>query len=291
MPVLLITWSAKLSPFVAYRLSRIMAKFLSIFNSNVKRVATLNLQIAFPNHNDDEKKRVLLNVLHQSLYSIFEIARVWCEDLSNLQNRFLTVKGYAILQQLIDEKKPIIVVCPHLGCWEAVGYWLNSIGYSMSILYNPLANKCLDDFMIKVRQKGGNEIVPINNKGVMRIYKDLRQHKIVGILPDQVPKREASRVMAPFFSADAATMTLIHTLIKKTKAVPVFITATREGYSGFNIHIQSGEDMMVDDVQQSVTAMNKRIERMIDIAPEQYQWTYHRYRYNPLIDYKKGRLS
>jgi KDO2-lipid IV(A) lauroyltransferase len=291
LPIAIIRVIALLPPAIAYCISKLLAILVAALKLQLAQTAKLNLRIAYPQLSKSQKNKKLHNSLHQSIYSTYEIAKIWTAPFAKTKKKFLSQNGAEILHELIEAKKPVILLCPHLGCWEAVGYWLNTLGHKMSILYKPMDNQLLDDFMIQARGKAGNEVVPVNAQGIRRIYKDLKENKIVGILPDQAPKEEGSRVMAPFFSADAATMTLIHTLIQKTKATPILITSIREGYHGFHIHIQKGENVINADVKESVTAMNQNIEKLIALAPEQYQWSYRRYRYNPLIDYNKSKIA
>lgn len=283
--VLCVKMAAKLPPKIAYVLAWIIARLLVTFNINITKKIKLNLKIAFPHFNESMMKRLCNRSVHQSVFGVYEIAHVWCCSLATLNKRFLSVHGGAILRQLLDSNTPIILLCPHLGCWEMANYWLNHMDYNVSILYKPMPNEYLDQFMFQARGKGGSDIVQGNRRGIKKIYQDLKNHKMVGILPDQVPQEKSGGVMAPFFSTDAATMTLVHTLIKKTNASPIFISAIREQYKGFHIHIQCGKEIIHADLHQSLLKMNEGIEKMIAIAPEQYQWAYSRYRSNPLVDY------
>ena len=49
--------------------------------------------------------------------------------------------------------------------------------------------------------------------------------------------------------------------------------------SGFDIHVtELSSDILSKDLQLSVDTLNKEMERMINIAPEQYVWGYKRFR-------------
>ena len=53
----------------------------------------------------------------------------------------------------------------------------------------------------------------------------------------------------------------------------------REDLSGFELHVQTlSAEINAKDLQLSVDTLNKEMERMINVAPEQYLWGYKRFR-------------
>jgi len=87
-------------------------------------------------------------------------------------------------------------------------------------------------------------------------------------------------VMAPFFNRQVSTMTLLVRLAKKHQAKVVMLWANRlEKGKGFDLNFEPIElNLDSDDVLEQVTLMNKSIERLIERFPEQYMWTYKRFK-------------
>ena len=53
----------------------------------------------------------------------------------------------------------------------------------------------------------------------------------------------------------------------------------RADNSGFDLHFtELSKDINSKDLQLSVDTLNKEMERMINVAPEQYLWGYKRFR-------------
>ncbi len=53
----------------------------------------------------------------------------------------------------------------------------------------------------------------------------------------------------------------------------------REDLSGYDIYVtELSNDILSKDLQLSVDTLNKEMERMINVAPEQYLWGYKRFR-------------
>lgn len=95
------------------------------------------------------------------------------------------------------------------------------------------------------------------------------------MLPDQAP-REGEGVWAPFFGKPAYTMTLAARLTQ-TGATVIFAYAERLQYgAGYHIKLFSpqGETAAPADI-------NREIERLVRMCPEQYLWGYNRYKGTP----------
>jgi KDO2-lipid IV(A) lauroyltransferase len=109
----------------------------------------------------------------------------------------------------------------------------------------------------------------------------LKEGGIAGILPDQSPGKKKANVFAPFFNIEVRTMTLVNKLIQKTDAKVVTTYAERlpDG-RGFRIVVTEAMPENGDpDPVIGATAMNKSVEKVVRMSPEQYQWEYKRFRH------------
>lgn len=136
--------------------------------------------------------------------------------------------------------------------------------------------------MTRVRSRSGSELVPTDRRGIVRLFTILRGRGVVGILPDQTPRRRggAGAEFAPFFGIPAITMTLSSKLLQKTgaKALVTYAQRLPDG-QGFKMVIrEADEGIYSKDITESLTAMNESVERCIREAPTQYQWEYKRFR-------------
>lgn len=133
--------------------------------------------------------------------------------------------------------------------------------------------------MKAVRSRSGSELVATDRRGIMRLFSILRENGVVGILPDQTPRKEGGD-FAPFFGIPTITMTLASKLIHKTGAKPLITYAQRlPDARGFKIVIREAEPGMASkDMSESLTALNRSVEKCIADVPTQYQWEYKRFR-------------
>jgi KDO2-lipid IV(A) lauroyltransferase len=97
---------------------------------------------------------------------------------------------------------------------------------------------------------------------------------VVGLLPDQTPGA-GEGVWADFFGRPAYTMTLLRRLYEKTGAPVVMVVAERlPAGRGYRLRFRElSAPTLVDEA-----AINRAIEAEIRRCPEQYLWSYYRYK-------------
>jgi KDO2-lipid IV(A) lauroyltransferase len=105
---------------------------------------------------------------------------------------------------------------------------------------------------------------------------------MVGMLPDQ-DSGEGAGVFVPFFGELANTGVLLPRLLARTGAALIFGSAERlPGGRGFHLRFAPASAAThSSDLATAAAALNEDIERMIRARPEQYLWSYRRYRIRP----------
>jgi KDO2-lipid IV(A) lauroyltransferase len=126
------------------------------------------------------------------------------------------------------------------------------------------------------RTRGYGRLAPTSMGGVRQLLKALRNGEAVGLLPDHVPGF-GEGVWAEFFGRPAYTMTLVGKLQKATGCIAILAFARRlpEG-RGYALDL----DVLEDDLTGLVGArrLNAAIEDIVRRCPEQYLWSYNRYK-------------
>ena len=125
-------------------------------------------------------------------------------------------------------------------------------------------------------------MAPTNRTGVSTVLGALKRGEVVGILPDQIPPFEGGR-FTPFFGEPAFTMTLVSKLVQKTQAKVFCGFAKRlPGANGYKVIVEEAmSDIYSKDINKSLLALNKTIEKTILMSIEQYSWEYKRFRLRP----------
>jgi KDO2-lipid IV(A) lauroyltransferase len=102
------------------------------------------------------------------------------------------------------------------------------------------------------------------------------------MLPDQDPG-QGGGVFAPFFGISANSMVLLGRLARKTGAAVFFGYCERlPGTRGYRFHFLPAPAGIDDpDPQVAAAAMNRGVEACVRALPDQYQWSYRRFRNRP----------
>ena len=254
-----------------------IAILLNSYNSSMKRITRINLQLAYPNLSTQQQKIFIKNSLKSQCMTYVESIKCWGMppeyNLALLKN----IYGEQHFTEALANKKGVIVVIAHFGCWELLNAWLNLYSAPM-IMYKPNKNKGIDRFMLEARQRLNATLVPTDENGVRSIFKHLKQGGLTVILPDHLPK-ESGGIYSPFFGQKTLSTTLVSKLASKTQCNIIGLSCIRDEVSGFNVHCSRlSDDILSKDLQTSVDSLNQNLEAMINIAPEQYLWSYKRFR-------------
>jgi len=117
------------------------------------------------------------------------------------------------------------------------------------------------------------------------LLKTLKQGGCTAILPDQEPEPSGG-IYCHFFGQAALSSILVSKLIKQTGALPIMMTAERQGLGkGFKLIIEAcPAGLSSPELPISVQALNDATEALIRPRAQQYQWNYKRFKY-----YEDGR--
>jgi len=285
---LLIEWALKLAALLPFRVAQWIGVVIGWYNwlflTRAARVTKVNLEVCLPELDDEVRKRLAKISLMQTGQTMMETASIWMGNIEKNLSRIKTVTGEHILAEALEQDQGVILILPHLGNWELFNLFYGAHS-TMTALYQPPKGEALHTLIRKVRDRGGNLVVPTTHRGLSQLYRTLKKGGVVTILPDQVP---ANGVYAPFFGVEALTDLLIPRLVKRTGArvVCVYVKRLDRG-NGFEVvyrPVHKGIDS--PDLNNSVLAVNMSIEECVREIPEQYQWEYKRFRDRP-----KGELK
>lgn len=268
---------------VASRISGVVAGCMYALNTHSVQVSRTNVNTCFPDLSDQETEKLVRESLRHMALLFFEFAQLshWHED--KLLGQIATLTGKDQLDAAYASGKGVLLLVPHFGNWELLCAFLGA-HYNFAALYDPPKIPSFEPIILRARQRFKGEMFAIDTGGMRSLLKVIRQGRLVAILPDQVPDRNAG-VYADFFGQPALTMTLIHRLTQKNAPVVLMGSVQRkfseEGLS-YDINIEPlHQDVFNEDPVLSATAMNKGVEQVIKRAPEQYQWEYKRFKRPP----------
>jgi KDO2-lipid IV(A) lauroyltransferase len=214
---------------------------------------------------------------------VAELPWLWCRPADRPLGSMVRWEGVEHLEAALAAQRGLVMLTPHLGCFEVIAQaYAERFGARspITVLYRPSRQPWLRELVAQSRQRPGLLTAPATLAGVRQMIRALRQGGTVGLLPDQVPP-DGMGVWAPFFGREAYTMTLAARLVQQTGAAWLLFRCERlAGGRGYVIHVSAPSQPMpaADDLIGAASAVNHEMETLIRACPEQYLWSYNRYK-------------
>ena len=274
MTKLFLFFCSKLPLKINHLAGSLVGQLIYLINSKARKVASSNIEICFPEMSKVEKRMLVKKSLIETGKNLTESALIWNQSFDENEKYIRNIHG----KQYLEGNNKTILLVPHIGCWEITGRVI-ALTRPVTFLYKPLRKDEQNQYLFKRRNQGNLIMASADKSGVLKLQRALKEGQLIGILPDQDPGEEGT-VMAPFFNKQVSTMTLLVRLAKKHQAKVVMLWANRLNKGrGFDLNFEPIElNLDSDDLLEQVTLMNKSIEGLIERFPEQYMWTYKRFK-------------
>lgn len=271
LPLPLLHLAGSLLGWLAYQLP----------NNSKRRVTFTNLRLCFPDKTEAEYRRLARRSLIETGKLVTESPLLWFGNRQRVMRLVKQVSGEHLLQQARAQQRPVLIAAPHIGNWELVGLYC-SYHYPMTSMYRPQRHPGLDAAIRNGRERYGAHLVPSDTSGIRQMLKSLHKHELVGILPDQSPSK-GTGVFAPFFGVSAYSPVLLPRLAQKTGALTIFCYAERlSAGRGFHLHFLPAPEGVGDaGIDEAVAHVNEGVAACVARLPEQYWWSYKRFRQRP----------
>lgn len=222
-----------------------------------------------------EYKRLLRANIAENGKATAEVAAVWFRPQQEAAAWVRAVHGWDAVERARAAGKGLVLLTPHLGCFEVIAQYL-ALRFPLTALYRPPNYRMLEPAMLQGRTRPQLQLASTDLSGVRTLLKALRRGEAVGILPDQVPGAGEGE-WAPFFGRPAYTMTLASRLAESTGA-SVFLMYARRLASGRGYELTFEPMPPREPGESGARQLNRALETVIGRLPEQYLWSYNRYK-------------
>ncbi|WJG10429.1 LpxL/LpxP family Kdo(2)-lipid IV(A) lauroyl/palmitoleoyl acyltransferase [Aliiglaciecola sp. LCG003] len=240
-------------------------------------VAKRNLELCFPEKSQQQITELLdANVEHAGM-AILETSMGWWWP--NWRVRALSeVEGYEHVQAILDKGKGVLGLAIHnmnleMAC-RVAGLQHPSVAF-----YRKHNNPLMEYMQYRGRARSNKYM--IHKRNVKGLIEALDQQEVCFYLPDQDYGKNRSEFV-PFFAVpEVATTKGTLLFAKEANCETVFIVPlrTKDGYKVKYLpglkSFPSGDDKL------DIARINKAIEEMVEIAPEQYLWMHKRFKTRP----------
>ena len=252
-----------------------IGKIIGPFFRSKKKIK-LNIKRALPKKNEEEINSIIKKMWEN--YGRILSEYMFIKNFRNSNNeKFLTVDGQEILDEIKSSKKPVVFISGHFNNFELMAMQIEKSGIDLAAIYRPLNNIFLNKIMESIRIKSiCRKQIKKGRAGTRDIIELFKKNYSIALMIDQ---RLSESIRLDFFGQGASTTTLPAQISKKfgCKIVPIYIERINGIYFKMKINkpITFDKDTSVEEI---TLKLNKWLEKMILNNPEQWIWSHDRWK-------------
>ncbi len=202
----------------------------------------------------------------------FEAAHLDASDPSVLDWR-LTVGHPERLQEAAARGRGLIIVLPHVGCWEAGAIWTASLGYPLMTVAEVLEPPELFEWFVTTRKRAALTVLPVGGATTTQLLNQLRNGNAIALLADRDVVGDG--LPTPFFGRPTPIPAGPAVLALRSGAAVLPVAIYLEPRGHFHVEILPELDTtrsggLRADVVRLTNDMIRALEVLISARPEQW---------------------
>lgn len=274
-------WLISQLPYpVLLRLGRLAGWLLYLFGRERRVIARRNLELAFPELDEAQRKRLLRENFASMGIAFFEMAMSWWWAKPRLA-RLAKVEGLEHLRQAQQEGQGVILMALHFTTLEIGAALLGQL-HTIDGMYRQHRNAVFDFVQRRGRERHNQDATAVEREDVRTMLKVLRAGRAIWYAPDQDYGRKQS-IFVPLFGIPAATVTATTKFARLGRARVIPFTQERlaDG-SGYHLVIHPPLDNFPGESEEAdCLRINQWVEEQLRALPAQYMWCHRRYKTRP----------
>lgn len=242
-----------------------------------RKVAERNLELAFPDMDDNARQTLLKANLASAGIALFETGMGWWWPDWRVKPMGKVI-GYEHVQAILDKGKGVMGLVIHNMNLEFSCRVMGLVHPSV-VFYRKHNNPLMEYMQYHGRARSNRYM--IHKRGISEMFKALNGGELCLYFPDQDYGPKRCEYVPLFAVKDAATTTGTLLFAGQSNCETVFIVPIRTP-DGYEVRIFPGlEDFPSGDDKEDVARVNRKIEELVMMAPEQYLWMHKRYKTRP----------
>lgn len=271
---------------VLYGLSTVTAVVLHRVVRYRRRVVRSNLEAAFPDKSQAERRDIERRFYHNFTDNFVETLKLLHITDEEMARRMEFVDT-DIIDSLMDQGKSIVVYFGHFFNWE----WAPSISLhtrhkpsdkvAFAQIYRPLRSQAFDGLMLGIRSRFGSE--SIDKKVALRRLLQYRREgrvSITGFMSDQHPSHGDPGLVTTFMEQPTAIITGTETLARRFGMALIYWDMERLGRGRYRIttrHIADDAASLPEG--EATRRYAQMLETTIRRDPSIWLWSHKRWKH------------
>jgi len=260
------------------------ARLLLLVMPKLRRIAELNLKLAFPEWTGQQRRAVMKQMTRNLGWMAAEFARFPKYTKENVE-KVVVLDGHENFLAGQSRGKGVLYLTGHIGAWELSSFAHGLYGYPLHYMARPLDNRPLDVLVNRYRGLSGNKPI-YKNEAARTMLRVLKDAGTVGVLADQNTMPEEG-VFVDFFGTPACTTTGIARVALHTDAAVVPGYAFwDENLRKYRLRFEPPVELVRTgdterDVLENTQRFAKVLEEIIRKYPGQWIWIHARWKIRP----------
>jgi KDO2-lipid IV(A) lauroyltransferase len=254
------------------------------FLPRLRKIAEVNLRIAFPEWNDAQRHSVVRGMLSNLGWMAAEFARFPKYSRENIE-QIVVLDGHENFLEGQRRGKGVLYLTGHIGAWELSSFAHALYGFPLHYMARRIDNPRIDALVNGHRCLSGNRPI-FKNESARVMLKVLKDSGTLGILADQNTMPEEA-VFVDFFGKQASTTSgiarvALHTGAAVVPGYAIWDEPSRKYRLRFEPPVElirTGDTER--DVFENTQKFTKVIEEIIRKYPEQWVWMHGRWNTRP----------
>ena len=262
---------------VLWLIGNIVGSIVSWFPTPNRHFAERNIELCFPDKSKTERMRLAKQYFCLSGYAMLSLSVAWFAPRKRLK-QFITLHDQHYLDEAYARGENVILLAPHFIGLDMGGSRLSAERKYVS-MYRKARNPLLEYLFLR-RERFGSVVVE-RMASLKPILRMIREGRPFYYLPDQDMGERAS-VFVPFFGLPASTVTTLSRIAETTNSavIPCITRILPKG--GYEVRLYPPlKNFPTADPAADAARMNKEIEQWVREMPEQYMWSYRRFKTRP----------
>ena len=291
LPIRVLRASLKnVPPEKAIRFGAWCGRQIAAFGGGGSEVARINLRLAFPEKDEVERNRLLIQIYENMGRVVTELALLQGRQRERLLQG-VDVIGHENLAAA-ESASPtcaVMVITGHFGSWDLCAAALAEQGHRLTVVHRGFSNPAIEEMFSRIRrgESGDLEELKMGRRAVTGILRALRQGRKLVILGDQNAKADEG-LFVPFFGHLACTRSapMLIAMRRQIPVLPAFVY--REGETSRHVvhllpHLSLLNSSLEPDesLEMNVAQMTQQIEAAVRQAPDHWLWLHRRWRTRP----------
>ncbi len=254
-----------------------------LLRPSLRRAAMFNLQVAFPDWTDAQRKQAIRGMIRQVGWMAGEFSQFPKYTRDTIKD-VVVVDGFENFDNARRRGKGVLFLTGHMSAWELAPFAQALYGFPLHFLVRPIANRRVDALINGYRCRSGNQPIE-KNRSARSILKILGEGGTIGVLSDHNTSHE--NVFVNFFGVPAATTSGLARIALRTDSavVPGFLSWDADIHKyrlRFEPAVELSRTQNEDaDIVEDTARFTRVIEDYIRAHPDQWLWVHKRWKTRP----------